>query len=71
MLSCKEVTQLCSQELDRKLSLLERMSLHTHLMMCTGCSNFRRQVGALRKVSQVYAEGGAISTSDGGSSQDT
>ena len=59
MLNCKEVTQLCSQEMERPLRLGERFSLGAHLMMCTGCTNFRRQMKALRLVAQSYAAGGA------------
>ena len=42
MLNCKEVTEMCSQEMERDLRLQERMSLRMHLMMCSGCSNFRQ-----------------------------
>jgi len=59
MLNCKEVTELCSQELERPLGLGERMSLGAHLMMCTGCTNFRKQMTSLRLVARTYAEGGA------------
>jgi hypothetical protein len=38
----------------------ERVSLGTHLMMCTGCTNFRKQMKALRQVAQTYAAGGAV-----------
>lgn len=57
MLNCKEVTQLCSQEMERPLRLGERLSLRAHLIMCTGCTNFRRQMGVLRLVARNYAEG--------------
>ena len=59
MLNCKEVTELCSQEMERPLGLGERVSLGAHLMMCTGCTNFRRQMKTLRLVAQTYAAGGA------------
>jgi hypothetical protein len=65
MLNCKEVTELCSQEMERALGLRERMSLGAHLMMCSGCSNFRRQMSALREISREYAEGRAASTAPG------
>lgn len=61
MLNCKEVTELCSQEMERALGLRERMSLGAHLMMCSGCSNFRRQMAALRKIAREYAGGRAAS----------
>ena len=49
MLSCKEVTEVCSQEMERPLRVGEKLSLRTHLMMCTGCTNYRQQMKALRR----------------------
>lgn len=60
MLSCRQMTELCSQEMDRPLGLGERLSLRTHLMMCSGCSNYRRQLFTLREVAQAYADGRAV-----------
>ncbi|OGA98484.1 MAG: hypothetical protein A3E25_16995 [Burkholderiales bacterium RIFCSPHIGHO2_12_FULL_69_20] len=60
MLSCKQVTEVCSAELERPLKLGEQMSLKAHLMMCSGCTNYRRQMKTLRQVMQAYAEGKAI-----------
>lgn len=60
MLNCKEVTEVCSTEMERPLRLGEQVSLRTHLMMCTGCSEYRRQLKTLRQVMQAYAEGKAI-----------
>lgn len=48
MISCKKTTELLSQQLDRKLSAYETMALRFHLMMCTGCTNFRRNMNFLR-----------------------
>lgn len=59
MLNCKEVTRVCSDELERPLKLREQASLHLHLMMCTGCTNYRRQLRTLRQVMQAYAQGRA------------
>lgn len=64
MLNCREVTELCSRELEQPLSLRERLGLGTHLLMCSGCSNFRRQMAALRAAAQAYADGRAASTGD-------
>ena len=47
MLNCKEVTEVCSAEMERPLRLGEQVSLRTHLMMCTGCSEYRRQLKTL------------------------
>lgn len=59
MLNCREVTELCSQELDRPLGLGEQIKLKTHLLMCTGCANYRRQMAALRRFARAYASGEA------------
>lgn len=62
MLICKEATELCSQEMERPLGLGERVSLTMHLMMCSNCTNFRKQISDLRRVAQTYAEGGAVTS---------
>lgn len=59
MLNCEQVTELCSQELERPLALRERAGLGAHLLMCSGCANFRRQMRVLRTVARAYAEGRA------------
>ncbi len=62
MLNCREVTKLCSMELEHPLRLGQRVSLETHLMMCSGCNNFRKQMKMLREVSVAYAAGKALPT---------
>jgi len=49
MLTCKEVSRLASQGLDRRLGLGERVRLRLHLAICDGCRNFRRQLAFLRQ----------------------
>ena len=56
MLSCKEVTRLVSQGLDRRLGFGERLRLHIHLAICDGCANFRRQMLFLRKAMARLAD---------------
>ncbi len=55
MLTCKEVTRLVSESLDRKLSVAERFRLKIHLMICKGCKNFSEQMTFLRKICRQYA----------------
>ncbi|MBL8450594.1 MAG: zf-HC2 domain-containing protein [Dechloromonas sp.] len=57
------MTHLCSEELDRNLSTRERMAMKLHLMMCTGCRNFRGQMDFLRQAMHRYAAGNAASDS--------
>jgi hypothetical protein len=49
ILSCKEVTRLVSQGLDRRLPFGRRVALRVHLAICDGCTNFTRQMAFLRK----------------------
>jgi hypothetical protein len=50
MLSCKEVTQLVSESLDRDLHIHQRMAMWIHIFMCKYCSRYRRQLMKLRDV---------------------
>jgi hypothetical protein len=52
MLSCKEVTRLVSQGLDRRLPFGRRVALRVHLAVCDGCTNFSKQMAFLRKALQ-------------------
>ena len=65
MLNCREVTELCSEEMERSLRLREQMSLGAHLLMCTGCTNYRKQMKTLRQVMQAYAAGNAVTSERG------
>lgn len=56
MLTCKRATHLLSDAQDRKLSVAERLQLELHLAMCTGCSNFRKQMNFLRAACRRYAD---------------
>ncbi len=44
MLSCKEVGELVSQGIDRKLSLREKIGLKMHLFICKTCSCYDKQL---------------------------
>lgn len=70
MLNCREVTEVCSAEMERPLKLGEQVSLRTHLMMCTGCSNYRQQLKTLRQVMQAYADGKAVAPEPGADAPD-
>ena len=59
MLTCKEATKLISQEQDRPLSIKERAALRLHLMMCSGCNNYNKQMEVIRKACRRFGGGGA------------
>ena len=50
MISCKEVARLVSEGLDRELPLRRRIGLRFHLMMCSACARYRRQIEALERI---------------------
>jgi anti-sigma factor ChrR (cupin superfamily) len=56
MRSCRDITTLVSQGLDKKLSLGERLAIGLHVMMCTRCRNFQSQTRFIRKVAHRYTE---------------
>jgi hypothetical protein len=46
--SCKCASRLISEQLDHPLPLLSRAMLKIHLIMCTNCVFFGRQIKALK-----------------------
>lgn len=49
-MACKRATELMSQKIDRPLSLTERVSLRTHLMMCRYCRRCEQQLQMLSRI---------------------
>ncbi|MGJ0484506.1 MAG: zf-HC2 domain-containing protein [Methylomicrobium sp.] len=56
MRSCREITELVSQGLDRKLSMGERLAISLHVLLCSRCRNFQSQTQFIRKAAQHYTE---------------
>ncbi len=57
--ACSAVTRIYSDELERPLKLGEHASVRLHRLVCTGCTHYRRQLWALRRVMHAYADGEA------------
>ncbi|MCI0683991.1 MAG: zf-HC2 domain-containing protein [Gemmataceae bacterium] len=51
-LSCRRASVLISAAKDRKLSPRERISLLVHLLICSSCRRFARQLEKLRDVAR-------------------
>ena len=49
MLTCKTATKLIEKEETERLSLLTRMRLKVHLLMCGTCSDYKKQSQLLSK----------------------
>ncbi|QPK64490.1 zf-HC2 domain-containing protein [Methylomonas sp. LL1] len=56
MRSCRDITALVSQGLDKQLSLGERLAIGVHVMMCSRCRNFQSQTRFIRKTAHRYTE---------------
>ncbi|WP_260292605.1 zf-HC2 domain-containing protein [Sedimenticola hydrogenitrophicus] len=59
MLNCKQTTKLLSEKQDRPLSYRERLALRLHLIMCSGCTNYDRQMEFIRKACRRIGGGDA------------
>lgn len=57
MMNCQQATRLLSDAQERPLSLKDQAVLKVHVMMCSGCRNFARQMGILREIAHEYAKG--------------
>ncbi|HXZ93482.1 MAG TPA: zf-HC2 domain-containing protein [Burkholderiales bacterium] len=56
ILSCREVTRLVSQGLDRRLGFGERVALRLHFAICRSCTRFNRQMSFLREGTRRLAD---------------
>lgn len=56
MATCRQVNQLMSEGLDRRLSFAQRFAIRAHLLICRFCRRYRRQLifirTAVRRLSQ-------------------
>ena len=48
-MACRRATELISASMDRPLTRRERLSLWTHLAICTACRLYRKQLILLRE----------------------
>lgn len=57
MLNCRDATRLLSEAQEHPLPWQEKLALQVHLMMCSGCRNFGRQMLVLRDIARACAKG--------------
>ena len=65
MLTCKDVTRLVSESMDRSLPLGKRIGVRLHLLICKFCARYERQLLLIRDTvrhlaATVEAPGGAF-----------
>lgn len=55
MLTCREVSRLVSDAMDRQLPLTSRVRVRMHLLLCPPCKHYEGQVQLLRQTArQLY-----------------
>lgn len=54
-LSCKEVTRLVSQGLDKELPADEQRLMRAHFAICRGCQSVSERMGFLRRAMKALA----------------
>lgn len=56
MRSCRDISALISQGLDKKLRFIERFAIGLYVMMCSGWRNFKNQSQFIRRAAHRYRE---------------
>ena len=49
MISCKEATRLASLQMERQITLRERLQFRLHLAICVGCRRAEKQFAFMRQ----------------------
>lgn len=52
MRSCKEVSRLASERMNRELTLRERIAFHLHVLMCRNCLRYARQIATVKQATE-------------------
>lgn len=65
MMDCREISQMVSEAMDRKLPLYQRMGIQVHVLMCRYCYRFQKQLLFLRKVIRLDNDAVEEVSSDG------
>ncbi len=64
MMSCKKVSRMLSESMERKLSVWERFGLWFHVSMCKLCKGFSKDLQQLREAARRHAEDVENDTAD-------
>jgi len=58
MLSCRDVTRLISESMDRSLPLRKRIGVRVHFLICRFCARYERQLLQIREMARHLASMG-------------
>jgi hypothetical protein len=56
MLSCREAVRLISDGMDRRLPIWKRIGLRVHVLICTWCERYRRQLLFIRNAMRRHPD---------------
>lgn len=56
MPTCQEMTRLLSDAMDRSLPFHLRMRMRVHLLICTLCQQYQRQLRLIRHILRTHGE---------------
>ena len=54
--SCRQVSQMQSEALDRSLPIVPRFKMRMHLLVCSWCRRYGKQIRFLRKAAHDHSE---------------
>ncbi len=50
MLKCKQITELASKQLDKKLPWYQNLEINLHLKLCKTCNLYVKQIANIQKL---------------------
>ncbi|NTV12151.1 MAG: anti-sigma factor [Zoogloea sp.] len=56
-MKCKEAHKLVVHSQDERLGMAQRIRLRLHLLICSACTNFERQMAFLREACRRFPDG--------------
>lgn len=56
MTNCKQSSELSSESLDHRLSILQWLKLHLHISLCPFCKRFGEHISILRNFCSKFGE---------------
>lgn len=69
MMNCHDATFLMSQQRERRLSLVERLRMRLHALVCPACQHFEDQLPMLGAAARRYAAPVDVRAQDNGTAE--
>ena len=64
MISCRKASELSSLAQDRRLTFSQKMQMKTHILMCSACRNFSKNMTSLSAAMEAFRADNAQSKDD-------